>query len=77
MKKYIWTIIFTIIGIIIILAVNLTNIRPKRIDIIKNRFALDNFTIPLRENYSFSEDLYSIEETEDGYNIIIHCIKEK
>lgn len=77
MKKYIWIIISTIISIIIILVVSLTNIRPKRIDVIKNRSALDNFTIPLRENYSFSEDLYSIEETEDGYNIIIHCIKEK
>ena len=77
MKKYIGIIISTIISIIIILAVGLTNIIPKRIDIIKNKFALDNLTIPLRENYSFSEDLYSIEETEDGYNIIIHCIKEK
>lgn len=77
MKKYIWIIISTIISIIIILAACLTNIRPKRIDIIKNRSALNNFSIPLRQNYSFSEDLYSIEETEDGYNIIIHCIKEK
>ena len=76
MKKYIW-IILPIISIIIILASCFTNIRPKRIDIIKNRFTLDNFTIPLRENYSFSEDPYSIEETEEGYNIIIHCIKEK
>ena len=74
MKKYIWTII---IGIIIILAVNLTNIRPKRIDIIRDISTLNNFTIPLRQNYSFSENLYSIEETEEGYNIIIHCIKEK
>lgn len=75
MKKYVW-IILPIISIIIILAACFTNIRPKRIDIIKNRSALNNFSIPLRENYSFSEDLYSIEETEDGYNIIIHCIKE-
>lgn len=77
MKRYTWIIISTIISIIIILATCLTNIRPKRIDIIRNKSTLDNFTIPLRENYSFSEDLYSIEETEDGYNIIIHCIKEK
>jgi len=77
MKKYIWIIISTIISIIIILVVSLTNISPKRIDIIRNRSALNNFSIPLRENYSFSEDLYSIEETEDGYNIVIHCIKEK
>ena len=77
MKKYIWIIISTIICIVIILTACLTNIMPKRIDIIRNRSALNNFTIPLRENYSFSEDLYSIEETEDGYNIIIHCIKEK
>jgi len=76
MKKYIW-IILSIVSIIIILAACFTNIKPKRIDVIKNRSALDNFTISLRENYSFSEDLYSIEETEDGYNIIIHCIKEK
>ena len=76
MKKYIW-IIFLIIEIIILLAVCFTNIIPRRIDVIKNRSVLDNFSISLRENYSFSEDLYSIEETEDGYNIIIHCIKEK
>lgn len=77
MKKYTWIIISTIISIIIILAACFTNIRPKRIDIIRNRSALNNFTISLQQNYSFSEDLYSIEETEDGYNIIIHCIKEK
>lgn len=77
MKKYTWIIIISIIEIIILLALCFTNIRPKRIDVIKNRSVLDNFTIPLRENYSFSEDLYSIEETEDGYNIVIHCIKEK
>ena len=77
MKRYTWIIIIPIISIIFILAACFTNIRPKRIDIIKNRSALDNFSISLRENYSFSEDLYSIEETEDGYNIIIHCIKEK
>ena len=76
MKKYMW-IILPIVSIIIILATCFINIRPKRIDVIKNKSALDNFTIPLRKSYSFSEDLYSIEETEDGYNIIIHCIKEK
>lgn len=77
MKKYTWIIILPILSIIIILVTCFTNIRPKRIDIIKNRSALNNFTISLRQNYSFAEDLYSIEETEDGYNIIIHCIKEK
>lgn len=33
-------------------------------------------TLPLRENYRFAENSYDIEETEDGYDIIIHCIKE-
>lgn len=77
MKKYTWIIILPILSFIIVLVTCFTNIRPKRIDIIRNRSALNNFTISLRQNYSFSEDLYSIEETEDGYNIIIHCIREK
>ena len=30
--------------------------------------------IDLRENYKFAEDVYTIQNTPEGYDIIIHCV---
>lgn len=47
-----------------------------RIELIKDDWSANTIYLPLRENHKFAEVSYSIEETENGYNIIIHCIKE-
>ena len=49
--------------------------KAPRVEICKSHWTLDTICIPLRENYKFDEVPYSIEETEQGYNIIIYCIK--
>lgn len=34
----------------------------------------DAYYIPLRDNYMFTDDLYEIVETEEGYNIVVKCV---
>lgn len=34
----------------------------------------DTYYIPLRDDYMFTDDLYEIIETEEGYNIVVKCI---
>lgn len=34
----------------------------------------DIYYIPLRDNYMFTDDLYEIVETEEGYNIVVKCV---
>lgn len=46
------------------------------VEMAKDEYAANAIFLPLRENHKFAEVPYSIEETENGYNIIIHCIKE-
>jgi hypothetical protein len=48
-----------------------------RVELIKNGWRFDNTYLPLRDNYKFAEIPYGIEETENGYNIIIYCVEEK
>ena len=46
-----------------------------RIELVYTTMPDDDITIPLRKDHTFSEAPISIEEVEDGYNIIIHCVK--
>ena len=46
------------------------------VKIAKDEYTANAIFLPLRENHKFAEVPYSIEETENGYDIIIHCIKE-
>jgi len=48
-----------------------------RVELIKNGWRFDNTYLPLRDNYKFAEIPYGIEETENGYNIIIYCVEER
>lgn len=48
-----------------------------RVELIKNGWRFDNTYLPLRDNYKFAEMPYGIEETENGYNIIIYCVEER
>ncbi len=48
-----------------------------RVELIKNSWSFDTTYLPLRGNHKFAEVPYGIEETENGYNIIIYCVEEK
>ena len=48
-----------------------------RVRISQNSVLIDNLVLSIRQGYKLSEDVYSIEETETGYNIIIHAVKEE
>ena len=48
-----------------------------RIELIKNDWSFDTTYLPLRDNHKFAEVPYGIEETENGYNIIIYCVEER
>ena len=44
-----------------------------RLEIIRSSWRYDNIVIALRDNHKFAEDAYTIMDTENGYDIIIHC----
>jgi len=48
-----------------------------RVRISQNSVWIDNLVLSIRHGYQLSEDVYSIEETETGYNIVIHAVKEE
>ena len=48
-----------------------------RIDILPNYWGFDSIHLPLRENHKFCEVPYGIQETDIGYDIVIHCEKIK
>lgn len=48
-----------------------------RVRITQSSVWIDNLVLSIRQGYKLSEDVYSIEETETGYNIIIHAVKEE
>lgn len=76
MKK-IFTILILIILIIILSGCGLGDQdKFPRVEMVKDEYTANAIFLPLRENHKFAEVPYSIEETENGYNIIIHCIKE-
>ena len=35
----------------------------------------DCINVPLRDGYTFAEDLYDIEETDIGYDVVVHAVK--
>ena len=48
-----------------------------RVDLWKNHWRTNTIYLPLRDNHKFAEVPYGIEETENGYNIIIYCVEER
>lgn len=45
-----------------------------RIELCFSNVREDCIYIPLRDNYIFTNDLYEIVETEEGYNIVVKCV---
>lgn len=48
-----------------------------RVDMIYSNYRFDELHIPLRKDYMFAEVPYGIVETDDGYDIVIHCVKSE
>lgn len=48
-----------------------------RVRISQNSVWIDNMILTIRHGYRLAEDAYSIEETADGYDIVIHAVQEK
>lgn len=49
--------------------------RWPRLRIEPTTYRSDSINIPLREGYQFAEDAYGIEETDVGYDIVVHALK--
>ena len=47
-----------------------------RVRISQNSVWIDNLVLSIRHGYKIAEDAYSITETDNGYDIIIHAVKE-
>ena len=48
-----------------------------RVRITQNSVWIDNMILTIRHGYRLAEDAYSIEETAEGYDIVIHAVQEK
>ena len=48
----------------------------ERVRITQNSVWIDNLVLSIRNGYKIAEDAYSITETDNGYDIIIHAVKE-
>ena len=47
-----------------------------RVRISRNSTYIENVVLPLKHGYIFADDAYDIQETEEGYDIIVHAVKE-
>lgn len=47
-----------------------------RVTIERTEYRVDDVQLPLRDGYVFGEQMYSIQETGEGYDIVIHAVKE-
>ena len=54
----------------------LTGCEGSRVRISRTSAYVENIVLPLRHGYQFAEDVYSVSETDQGYDIIIHAIRE-
>lgn len=71
MKK---AIVFLLLAVLLLMLTACSD--TGRVRISQNSVWIDNLVLAIRQGYKLSEDVYSIEETETGYNIIIHAVKE-
>lgn len=63
--------------ILAVLLVTLTSCSDTgRVRISQNSVWIDNLVLSIRHGYKIAEDAYSIAETDNGYDIIIHAVKE-
>lgn len=66
MKKII---IFALLASLLLL----TGCEENRVRISRTSAYVENIVLPLRHGYQFAEDVYSVTETDNGYDIVIHA----
>ena len=76
MKKILIILIFIIL-IFLLSGCSGDNSKLPRVELWKDPWRVDAIYLPLRDNHTFAEVPYGIEETENGYNIIIYCVEER
>lgn len=54
----------------------LTGCSGDRVRISRNSVTVENIVLPLRYGYRFAEDVYTVTDTDQGYDIIIHAVRE-
>ena len=72
MKKML--IVLLLAGILMMLAGCSGN---ERVRITQNSLWIDNMVLTIRPGYKLAEDAYDVADTDDGYDIIIHAVKEE
>lgn len=71
MKKFMFAVVLA--GILMMLAGCSGN---ERVRIAQNSIWIDNMVLAIRNGYRLAEDVYSIRETEAGYDIVIHAVAD-
>lgn len=61
-----------ILVLLAIMLITLTGCGTARVSINRSSVYLDNIVLPIRQGYQFAEDCYSVTDTDDGYDIVIH-----
>ena len=51
--------------------------RTQRVRITQNSVWIDNMILTIRHGYKLAEDAYSIRETAEGYDIVVHAVQER
>ena len=54
----------------------LTGCSGDRVRISRHSVTVENIVLPLRYGYKFAEDVYTVQDTDQGYDIIIHAVRE-
>ena len=51
---------------------SLTACGKDRVRISRNSLYVEDIILPIRQGYQFAEDIYSVTDTEAGYDIVVH-----
>ena len=68
--------ILVIASVLFLSSCNNPSMHIPRVELVPTGYRYDTMYIPLRDGFIFSEDPFSIIDTESGYDIIIHAEKE-
>lgn len=68
--------IFVVASVLFLSSCDSPSVHIPRVELVPTGYRYDITYIPLRDGFIFSEDPFSIIETESGYDIIIHAEKE-
>jgi len=71
MKKRILIVVFLCVLLFVLEACSGNEMRIQQHNVL-----VDNLVIAYRPGFILAENLYSVQETEQGYDIVVHLVKE-